>query len=126
MYKEFIFRAVKICDIGFVTIIYFILGVTFAKLFDLLYGKFDENREKYKSKIIQTLELIGIMWVYGIVIYMVRNVVEIIPSPLDGIGGFEHHRLKELKSAPVFVFIFLYFQTYFLSKLKYYYKNIVL
>lgn len=123
--KEFLFRSIKIFDIGFVTVIYFILGISLAKLFDSLYGKFDENKESKKSKLILTIELMLMMWMYGIVIYVVRNIVEIIPSPFNEIGGFQHHRLKELKSAPVFVFIFLYFQKYFLAKLKYYYTTIL-
>jgi len=123
--KEFLFRSIKIFDIGFVTVIYFLVGITLAKLFDSLYGIFDENKESKKSKLMQTIELMLMMWMYGVIIYVVRNVVEIMTSPFDGIGGFQHHRLKELKSAPVFVFIFLYFQKYFLAKLKYYYTNIL-
>ena len=123
--NEFLFRSIKIFDIGFVTVIYFLVGITLAKLFDSLYGTFDENKESKKSKLIQTIELMLMMWIYGVIIYFVRNIVEIIPSPLNGIGGFKHIKLKELKGAPVFVFIFLYFQSYFLAKLKYYYKNIL-
>ena len=123
--KETIIRTLKVLDIGYITVIYFILGIGFAKLFDKLYGKFDKKQEDSKSFIQQTLELIGIMWISGVVIYIIKNLVELIPSPVNGIYGFEHQRVKELKNATVFIFVFLFFQTYFKDKLQYYYKNIV-
>ena len=36
--KEAIIRSLKVLDIGYITVIYFILGITLAKLFDKLYG----------------------------------------------------------------------------------------
>ena len=124
--KEFQIRNLKILDIGYITVIYFFLGITLAKLFDKLYGKFDPKKEASKSSLRQTFELIGMMWISGVVIYVVRNLVEFIPSPFDGIAGFNHLRVNELKNATVFAFIFLFFQSYFKDKLQYYYNNIVL
>ena len=60
----------------------------------------------------------------GIIIYLVTNIVELIPSPFNGVCGFEHLRLKELKNGVVFVFVFLYFQKNFKSKLQLLYDNI--
>lgn len=122
--KEAIIRSLKILDIGYITVIYFVIGITLAKLFDKLYGKFDKKQEESKSLLQQTLELIGMMWISGVVIYIVKNLVELIPSPVDGMYGFEHLRVKELKNATVFAFVFLFFQTYFKDKLQYYYNNI--
>jgi len=124
--KEFEIRDLKILDIGYVTVIYFFLGIGLAKLFDKLYGKFNPKEEAKKSFLRQTFELIGMMWISGVVIYIVRNLVELIPSPFNGIVGFDHQRVKELKNATVFAFIFLFFQSYFKDKLQYYYNNLKL
>ena len=122
--KEIGFRIAKIFDIGYITIIYFILSIILAKCVDSLIGTFDENKEKLKSKFRQTLELIGIMWLNVIIIYIVKNVVELIPSPFNNINGLDHMKIKELKNGTVFLFIFLLLQRNFINKLHYYYKNI--
>ena len=124
MLQEFKLRSVKIFDIGYVTVIYFIIGIIFAKLFDKIFGTFDEKKEKDKSFLRRSLDLIGLMWLSGIVIYIVKNIVELIPSPFDGMYGFDHMKLKELKSGAVFTVIFLLFQSYFKGKLQYYYNNL--
>jgi hypothetical protein len=122
--REFEIRGLKIIDIGYITVIYFLIGIVFAKLFDKLYGTFDPVAEKKKSMTQQTLELIGMMWVTGVVTYIIRNVVQLIPSPVDNLFGFQHLRVKELTSAGTFTFVFLFFQAYFKSKLQYYYNNL--
>jgi hypothetical protein len=120
MKNEILFRFIKVCDIGYITAIYFLLAVLFSKLADKIVGTFDENKERQKSKIQQTLELIGMFWLYIVIIYIVKNIVELIPSPFDGINGFNHSLVKELHSGFAFFFIFLYLQRHFLDKILYY------
>jgi hypothetical protein len=121
--REIIIRSLKILDIGYITIIYLIIGLFFAKLFDTMYGKFDKEKETKKTRLQHILEISGIMWLSGVVVYIIKNLVELIPSPLDHIDGFDHLRVKELKNAGVFTFIFLYFQRYFKDKIQYFYDN---
>ena len=51
-----------------------------------------------------------------------KNIVELIPFPLNEIYGYEHLRLKELHSAAIFTFAILYFQENLQKKLKYLYS----
>jgi uncharacterized membrane protein len=122
--KEIKLRSVKIIDIGYITVIYFITAVLLAKLFTKLYGKFDEKKEEKKPFLLRTLELAGMMWIIGIVTYIVKNVVELIPFPLDGLYGFNHMLMKELKMGAVFTFVFLFFEDHFKSKLTHYYNSL--
>jgi hypothetical protein len=122
--KEIKLRSVKIIDIGYITVIYFITAVLLAKLFTKLYGKFDEKKEEKKPFLLRTLELAGMMWIIGIVTYIVKNVVELIPFPLDGLYGFNHMLMKELKMGAVFTFVFLFFEEHFKSKLTHYYNSL--
>ena len=89
-----------------------------AALVDHAFGTLDPRQEAAKSALQLAVECIGLMWLYGVIIYVVRNLVELIPSPLDGIAGFDHFLVKELKNATVFVFVFLYFQRFFKAKMK--------
>jgi hypothetical protein len=41
LFKELVFRTAKIFDIGYITVIYFLVGIYLAKLVDNFFGKFD-------------------------------------------------------------------------------------
>jgi hypothetical protein len=112
------FRFVKILDIGYTTFIYFMLAIIIAGLMDILYGDYDEKAEKKKTIWRKSLDLIGLIWLNGVIIYIIRNVAALIPSPFDGLYGFQHSRLKELDSAYVFDFVFIYNQPNLIKRMK--------
>lgn len=124
--KEFIIRSIKIIDIGFVTAIYFIIGLILAKLCDKKLGKFDKKKADKKSIFQHIFELILYLWFIGVIIYIVRNLVPLIPFPLDGIYGFKHLAVKEVTSATVFSVAFIYFQVYYQNKIKYIFSKLII
>ena len=117
---EFVIRSIKLLDIGYVTAIYLLVAVFLSNIIDRALTPVDESMERQKSLLRRTMELIGITWLLVATIYIVRNLVELIPSPFHGIAGFDHFRLKELKFAAIFIFIFLFLQTHFRDKLRFY------
>ena len=123
---DILMRSIKIFDIGYITILYIALSITFAILTDKIMGEFDAKKEGKKSKLRLTIELILTVWLYGVLIYFVRNVVGFIPFPLDGFHGFEHKKVKELNSATVFTFTYVLFSKFIKAKLSFYYDNIVI
>jgi hypothetical protein len=119
-----VFTAIKLTDIAFITIIYFVLGMLGASLVDSILGDFDEEHAK-KTPIWQTwLELFLQMSLLGICIYIARNVIRIIPFPLNGLYGFDHFRMKELDSEFIFAFPFIFFQNHFTKKLQHLYNRL--
>ena len=122
--KELIVRSIKILDIGYITAIYFILGIILAKLCDKHLGKFDEKKANKKSIFQHVIELILYLWFIGVVIYIIRNLVPLIPFPLEGVYGFKHLKVKELTTATVFSISFMYFQVYYQNKIKYIFSKI--
>ena len=48
-------------------------------------------------------------WFLGIIIY-VRNIVHLIPFPMNGLYGFQHKKVKELSGDTTFAVAFVYFQ----------------
>jgi hypothetical protein len=124
--SELGFRLVKIADIGYITILYAIAALVTAKVFDLGLKKIDTMKDKEKSNFQLFLEIILILWAAGILIYIIRNVMEIIPSPFEGLLGFEHKRVKELSNAGVFIFIFFYFGEALKKKLTVLYDRLTL
>lgn len=99
--------AIKMIDIGFLTALYFVLGMIVSALFDNLYGPFDEAAEEAKSTFRLWGEIILQLALVGIAVYLLRNLVEMIPFPLDGFFGFEHQNVKELSGGIVLTFSIL-------------------
>jgi hypothetical protein len=118
------FRFIKILDIGYVTLIYFLLAIVISVLMDKLYGEYSENDENKKSTLRKIIDLVGMIWLNGIIIYVVRNIVPLIPSPFDNINGFKHNRLKELESAYVFDFVLIYKQKNLVKRMEVLYNTI--
>jgi len=117
--KELIIRTIKIIDIGYIAILYFIsayfLGYYLDSFFVYLYG----IKYETKTQFILLLEILSQIIAIGIVTYIVKNLIELIPFPLNGISGFDHQRVKELKSAGFFTVFIVIFQTNFQNKLSY-------
>lgn len=116
--KEIAIRTIKLIDIGFITSIYLVLGIVLAKLCDIYLGDFDENAENKKPRWICISELILYFWFLGIIIYIIRNIVPLIPFPMNGIYGFKHEKVKELSGDTTFAVAFVYFQNYYQKKLQ--------
>ena len=118
------FRLIKIMDIGYITVIYFLIGLICAFTLTNILHINDIDEHKIKTVPMQLLEIIGILWLNGIIIYIVRNLVELIPSPFNGMYGLIHVKVKELQNASVFVFALLYFQYPLRQRINYLYNSI--
>jgi len=118
------FRFIKILDIGYVTLIYFLLAIVIDVLIDKLYGEYNEKDENKKSTLRKTIDLVGMIWLNGVIIYIARNIVPLIPSPFNNINGFKHSRLKELESAYVFDFVLIYTQKNLVKRMEVFYDTV--
>jgi len=116
--RELPIRFIKVLDLGFIGACDFIIGYSLALIIDNSFGKFDKKAEAAKSTVRVVFEVIGLLWMTAITIYVTKNFFEMVPSPLDGIWGFEHKLVKELKLAPLLSFAILYYQSYLQEKLK--------
>lgn len=116
--KEAILRLIKITDMGFTVIIYFIIGITLAKLSDMIYGTYNKETDRKKSTFRLCVEIFSMIWIDLIIFYLVRNVVEWIPSPFHGVYGYDHFRLKELSGSAVLGVTYVYFQNNLRNKLS--------
>ncbi len=115
----------KITAIGYVTTLYFVFGLLLAKIFDTIYGKFkkDAYEKGEKSLFWLGLEIIFHMFIIAVLLYLLRNIVGLIPYPLDNVGGYEHSRLKELQGPAILSAIIVMFQKNFTDKTAYFVKR---
>jgi len=124
--RDLLLRSIKIVDIGYITTIYFLLAFFLSNYIDSKLGKFNEQEADKKTITRLIIECIIHIYLIGILIYVVRNLMEFLPFPLDGYQGFIHLKVKELTNATVFVFIFLIFQYHLRQKLNYIRKRVFL
>jgi hypothetical protein len=121
--NDVLMRSIKMLDIGYIFAIYFIIAISLAIIIDKIMGPFDPTLYKDIPNWKIMLELLFAFWMYGVACYIIRNVVELIPFPLDGYGGFKHKKVKELGSAWVFGFVFLTCSSYMSERLRYFYRR---
>lgn len=120
------FRAVKSTYIGYVGALYLLLALPISVgINTLLFGPFDAEREARKPTLRILVELCLHIWLLGVIIYAARNVVEMIPMPfIDNAYGFERRRVKELATAPVFVYVLLKHQRHLADKMDHIHDRI--
>lgn len=114
-------NGVRLLDIGYITMLYFLLGFLFAKITDNVLGEFDPNAANAKSRYTLLLEVFIHLWVYGITVYAVRNVVQYTPSPFHRVCCLDHTTVKELQSTAIFTLVYLTFNIHLREKLTYMY-----
>jgi hypothetical protein len=107
--KEVIITSIKILDIAYVSVIYATIIITFSVLFDYMIGAVDEKKEVEKNIALVILECWLHICLIAITAYIVRNIVERIPFPLDGVQGFIHSKVKELGGGPIYGFLLFFY-----------------
>lgn len=119
------FLAVKLLDIGLVTIYFFILGLAAAKAFDAIMGEFKEENFDDVPLWQLFLQIVTQLFALGIIAYILRNVVKLIPFPLNGVAGFQHQRLKELDGGEVMALVLILFQRNLIDKVLYFVRRVL-
>jgi hypothetical protein len=122
------FVSVKLIDIGITYTYFFVLGLIMAKAFDYVYiDILHENKTNWKTYPISifTLNLIFHFFLIGVAVYFIRNFVQLIPYPLEGVAGYQHSRLKELGGGAILTFMIFLFQENLSDKVQIYAKRVV-
>ena len=119
------FRLVKSLDIMYIVAIQFVVAILLNVIIDGVLeriGHLEEDNTKivytYSNFVKHLLIAILIISIFAIVSYFARLTIKHIPSPFNGISGFQHIRLKELQEVgSLTAFLFLT-SNYLDSKIK--------
>lgn len=121
--QEIVQGSFKLLDIGYTAVMYFTLGLILAQMMDHFYGNINAAVEKAKSPSRKLTEVLGMIWLNGIVIYFMSNIASLVPFPLTGVYGYDHSKIREFSNSTVFVWSFLYYQKHFQTKVKSLYSS---
>lgn len=122
------FVVVKLIDIGITYTYFFAIGLIAAKIFDYVYlTVLQEDKTDWETYPISlfTLNLLFHFFLIGVAVYFIRNFVQLIPYPLEGVAGYQHHRLKELGGGAILTFMIFLFQENLSDKVHIYAKRVV-
>jgi len=114
------FLGVKLLDIGLTTVYFFVLGILAARMFDSAFGRFEHKEYKTRSLWLMFIEIIFHLFCLGVVAYALRNIIGLIPYPLNGVAGYDHFRLKELEGGEVMALVLILFQHNLQMKVRYF------
>ena len=109
--KELAIRSVKLLDIGYVTALFFLAGYYTAQYSEKVFRNFLGEPSTFTSKSNTRLlmEILLQIAIIGMMSYILRNLVEKIPYPLNGMKGYDHLKLKELAGPGVITFFLVVF-----------------
>ena len=96
-----------------------ILSFVFAFVVSMTLDNFTPKLDEKKSKWITFLEVAIQFGIVGMIVYLARGFIKKIPFPLEGTAGYIHSELGELRSLPLMVFIFMFFQRNTQDKMRY-------
>ena len=117
--------AIKFIDIGFIYSISFIIGFIVVIGIEFIFGNFEHTNNP--SVLLVFFELLGIIWFYGIVIYLVNKIIYKIPFPLHGLFGYNHNQFADELGAWMveYIILFWYFAQSIQNRIIYIHNKIM-
>lgn len=114
------FLIAKTLDLGLISFYYFALAIVFSILLNLLTRIYERltNADAEKSTARLGFEIVGNIFFIVVTFWVIRNAVEYIPFPLDGLGGYKHSRLSQTTTSAIAGVTLLIFQTALADKIR--------
>jgi hypothetical protein len=116
------FIVAKTTDIALSSVYYFFLALiasvalNFASQFYDSYTKKDDANEKSMPRLM--FEIVANIFFIVFTFWIIRNVVERIPFPLEGYGGYQHAKLSLPTTLLLTSVTMLFFQTALMDKVR--------
>ena len=110
----------RLLDISFLGILYFIGGITFSWFIEMVDSSLDKNQEREKIKTITLVtELLIFICCLMIFSYFLRNLIKKIPSPFHNLWGYSHTVQSELNGGIIISFAIIVLLTTFKENIQY-------
>ena len=106
---------IRLMGVAYVGALSFLLTFLLSHWLDKITPEIDKKQSKWRILLSVILQF-GLI---GALMYLTRGLIKKIPFPLEGTAGYIHSQLSELRSLPLIVFIFMFYQTKTQEKMKY-------
>ncbi len=123
------FIGVKWVAIMYVSVIQVIIGISMSKIINKMIPSI--KKKKVDEKYIPDESMFDLLFYSFVNLsllvfanYILRNIVERIPFPLDGVFGYQHNKLKERYGMIISGFILMYYQDVFRERITIIFNNI--
>jgi len=120
--EDIMVRLIKILNMGYTNIIYVIPTIFIATLLDkhiysnIQIGSIPNDEEKTILSLLS--ELLIILTIGGITAYVLRNILQKMPFPFEGVYGFNSMKIQEVKTGATIALVLMYFCPVLVNKLK--------
>ena len=121
--NELLFRIIKIIDISYIIILYFLFAYIIGIYSNLFFEKIFGNEYEKKHEIVIIFEVIIQFISIGLLSYVGRNLIQYIPFPLDNVFGFKHNLVQELISGSFLTIFLIMFQYSIQNKIDFINKS---
>jgi hypothetical protein len=115
--KQFIIRTIKIVDIAYIFSFYALAGFFCSLFINKIFPTYTKEKYSKYSKAKLIVEICLQFASIGVMVYLIKNLFELVPFPFDNIYGYKHKSVKELQSALPLIYTILYFQDNLKDKL---------
>lgn len=99
-------HVIRLLGVFWVGALSFLFAFLVSTILDKITPEFDKNKPKWKTFLEVTIQF----GVVAVIVFLSRGFIKKIPFPLEGVAGYVHSQLGELRSLPLMVFIFMFFQ----------------
>ena len=107
--------AVRTLGVAWVGLVCFVFAFGASMALDRLTAPLDETKSRPRIFAEVSLQFA----IIGAIVFLARHMIKNVPFPGEGWYGYEHSTLGELRSLPLFVFIFMFFQKRTQDKMRY-------
>ena len=106
---------VRSIGVAWVGALCFLFAFVVSRILNAITPKLDKTKPRW----VITAEVTIQFAIIGVIVYWSRNLLKKVPFPLEGTAGYIHSELDELRSLPLMVFIFMFFQSKTQDKMKF-------
>lgn len=115
---------VTVSDIIYTNMLYIILSIITGVLVDRFYGPFDEIHYQKINIYYLVFDITLHIILLSLVLFICRNVVIHIFSPMSNVKGYDRSNLHQLNNATIFTAMLFVFQNNLMKKISHLHERI--
>lgn len=125
MKKDYKYVSIKILSIAIISILFLGLGYVLAAIINYLQPSLYDSEEDRKNEIVRKskpkliFDIIITLILIAVGFYAIRQIIRLIPYPLEGFYGFKEKKMEEIHGVIFFAPVFFLLQPKLVEKITY-------